>query len=75
MVSCRGPFLEQRYAIGVGHPDVEKHEVVGVGGARRACLTGVLGHVHTMTFVVEDFRQQIPDPQFVVDHQYVCHVS
>ncbi|MPN11711.1 hypothetical protein SDC9_159018 [bioreactor metagenome] len=64
----RGPFLEQGDAVGIRHPDVQQHQIVVVGCPGYACLRGVLRHVHTMTFVVEDFRQQIPDPQFVVDH-------
>ena len=42
--------------------------------ARRAGLGGVLGQFDVVALVVEDFGEQVPDAQLVVDHQYVCHV-
>ncbi|MPM34847.1 hypothetical protein SDC9_81437 [bioreactor metagenome] len=69
-----GPFLEQRDTVGVGHPDVEQHQIVDVILTSVACLGGVLCEVYAVPLVVQDFRQQVPDTQFVVNHQNVCHV-
>jgi hypothetical protein len=68
-----GPLLEQGHAIGVGHPDVEQHQVRAVAQSGGTGLGGVLCHFDVVPFVVQDLLQQIPDAQLVVNHQYVCH--
>src|ERR1035437_3419516 len=69
-----GPLLEQSDAMGIGHPDIEQHQVRPVARARRSCLLGVLRQLDVVAFVVEDFHEEIADAELIVDHQYVCHV-
>jgi hypothetical protein len=75
MVSSAGgrPLLEQRHAIGVGHPDVEQNQVGAVAQSGGAGLGGVFGHFDRVAFVVEDFLQQVADAKLVINHQNVCH--
>ena len=61
-------------SVGVGHPNIEQHQVVTGADPRRARLGGVFRQVHTVAFVVQDFGEQVTDAQLVVHHQYVCHV-
>jgi hypothetical protein len=42
------PFLEQRDAVGIGHPDIEQHEVGHAGLAKLACLLRVFRSGHDM---------------------------
>ena len=42
--------------------------------ARGARLRRVFRQLDGVAFVVEDFREQVADAQFVIDHQDVCHV-
>ena len=42
--------------------------------AGRAGLRGVFRQVHTVALVVQDFRQQVANAKFIVDHQNICHV-
>jgi len=45
------PLPQQADAVGIGHPDVEQHEVrrlAGAGGARLGC---VRGHVHRVALL------------------------
>ena len=67
------PFLEQGDAIGIGHPDIEQHQVVGGLQARLTCLGRILGQIDRMPFIIEDFGEQLADAMLVVDHQNVCH--
>jgi hypothetical protein len=69
------PFLEQRDAIGIRHPDVEQDQVGTPGLARRARLGRILGELHVMALVAQDFRQQLAYPDLVIDHQYLRHVN
>jgi hypothetical protein len=72
--SSARPFFQQGHAIGVGHPNVQQHQI---GPGRLACkprLCGVFCNFYCMTFVVEDLKQQVPNAQFVIHHQNVCHV-
>ena len=38
-----------------------------------ARLAGVLGQPHLVALFAQDFRQQLPDPDLVVDDQYLAH--
>ena len=70
------PLLEQRDAVGVGHPDVEQHEVGARALARRrARFARVLGQPHLVAFVAQDLRQQLADAHFVVDDQDLVHIG
>ena len=71
----RAPLLEQRDTIGVWHPDVQQHQIVGSRGPRGAGLGGVLGEVDVVPLVVQDFLQQVSDAELIIYYQYVCHVS
>jgi hypothetical protein len=66
-------IFQQRDAVGVGHPDIEQHQVGAQAMAHGAGLGGVFRQFDLMALVIEDFRQQVAYAQFVVDHQYVCH--
>jgi hypothetical protein len=67
------PFLEQRDAVGIGHPDVEQHHVWAPGLARGARLGGVFRQQDIVTLVAQDLEQQLAYPDFVVHHQYLRH--
>ena len=73
--SGRCPLFEEADPIGVGHPDVEQDQVGPHALACLAGLGGVFGQLNLMTFIEQDFREQIADAQLVVHHQYVCHVA
>src|SRR5213596_4225104 len=51
-----GPFLQERNAVRVGHPNIEQHEVWSSLRAQRARRGGILGKLHRVPFVGEDFR-------------------
>jgi hypothetical protein len=67
------PLLEQGDAVGVWHPDVEQHQVGASVVARGACLCGILGEFDGVPLVIENLGQQIPNAEFVVNHQDVGH--
>ena len=69
------PLLEQRDAVGVGHPDIEEHEIGPLAADRLARLRGVLRRHHTVVFVLEDLLYQPADVRFVVDDQDVARVQ
>jgi len=68
-----GPLLEQRDAVGIGHPDVEQHEIGSCALARSARFGRVLCEFHVVALVIENFEEQVPDAQLVIDHENVCH--
>ena len=75
--SVARPLAQQRHAVGVGHPDVEQHERRLRALAIGARFAGVLRRGHAIAFVLEDFRQQFANADFVVDDEYFpqeCHV-
>ncbi|MCY1238882.1 hypothetical protein D9M72_516410 [compost metagenome] len=74
-LSLRGPFLEQGHAIGIGHPDIEQHEVGRTRRAVFARLQRVLREFNHVAFVAEDLREQFPDSHFVIDYEDRCHTS
>ncbi len=74
-LALRRPFLEQRHAIGIGHPDIEQHEIRSGAQAVFARLLRVLGDFDHMAFVAQDFREQFPDSHFVIDYEDRCHTS
>jgi hypothetical protein len=63
------PFLEQGHAVGVGHPDVEQHQVGAALQAEGARGLGVFRQVHVIALVGEDFRQQLTNAHFVIDDE------
>jgi hypothetical protein len=50
------PFLEQRNAIGIGHPYIEQHEIGASDAALCACLARIFGETHLVAFITQDFR-------------------
>ena len=66
------PFAQQRDAVGIGHPDVQQHQVGIVLRADGTRLGRVRGDVHFVTFVREDLLQEPADLGFIVDDQYAC---
>jgi hypothetical protein len=68
-----GPFLQQRDAVHIGHPDVEQHEVGTQAIAAGARLGSVFGQLDVVAFVREDFRQQGADAQLVIDYKNGGH--
>ena len=64
-----GPFLEEGYAIGVRHPDVEQHHVGAGGVARRARGGGVFSQDYVVTFIAQDLGEQFADADFVVNNE------
>jgi len=63
------PLLEQRDAIGVGHPDIEQDEVRTQLAAYPARRRGVLGHPDIVALVDQNLRKQFADADFVVNDQ------
>jgi hypothetical protein len=55
-LAVAGPFLEQRDAIGIGHPDVEQDQVGTPGLARRPRLGGIFGELDVVTLVAQDLE-------------------
>ncbi|MCY1302310.1 hypothetical protein D9M70_519600 [compost metagenome] len=74
-LALRGPFLEQADAIGIGHPDIEQHEIGRAGRAVFARLLRVFREFDHVAFVAEDLREQLPDSHFVIDYEDGCHTS
>ena len=72
-LTAGGPLLEQRDAVGVGHPDVEQHEVRTRLRALGAGLPRVLGQPDLITFIAQNLRQEFAYPDFIVDNQYLLH--
>jgi hypothetical protein len=68
------PFLEQGDAIGVRHPDIEQHQVGGSGGAGFACLLRVFGKLDRVTFIAQNFREELADAHFIINYEYVRHL-
>jgi hypothetical protein len=56
-LAARGPFLEQRDAVGVWHPDIEQHEVRATSLAQAPRIARALGEQHLVPFVGEDLRE------------------
>ena len=73
-LAARRPLLQQRDAVGVGHPDVEQHEIGPAALAQAARVACAFGEHDLMALVGQDFRQQLADAYLVVDYQYLCHV-
>ena len=69
------PFLEQRDAVGIGHPDVEQDQVGRAGWRALAGLLRVFGQLHRMALVAQDFREQLADAHFIINYEYVRHLS
>ena len=68
------PFLEQRDAVSVGHPDVQQHQVRPQAATDLACLAGILREAHLVSLVAQDLGQQFANPDFVIDDQYLAHL-
>jgi len=45
------PFLEQRHAIGIGHPDIEQHQIGNATRAQFTRLLSVFGGGYDMSFI------------------------
>jgi hypothetical protein len=68
-----GPFLEQADAVGVGHPDVEQHEVGAGGVAGGPGGGGVFGEDDVVPLVAQDFREEFANADFVVNDENFGH--
>ena len=63
------PFAQQGDAIGSGHPDVQKHKIGLVIDPGRPRFVSIGGNRDLVALLAENFLQQRPDIQFVVDNQ------
>src|SRR5690606_38469999 len=63
------PLAQQSDAVGVGHPDVEQHQIRIVLGTQRASLGRIRRDIHLIAFVREDLFQEPADLGFVIDYQ------
>ena len=72
--AARRPFLEQRDAIRIRHPDVEQHQVGAHLAADPARFGGVLGQRDAVPLVGQDLREKFANAHFIIDHQYFRHV-
>jgi len=69
------PFLEQRHAVSIRHPDIEQHQVRASLRSKGTCRLGVFRQVHVIALIGEDFRQQFTNAHFVVhDENMPAHV-
>ncbi len=64
-----GPFAQQRDAVGVGHPDVQQHEVRLLACAGAARGGGIGRRLDLVAFLGEDLAQQPADVGLVVDDE------
>jgi len=62
------PFFQQGHPIGVGHPDIEQDQIGSVRQPQLACAVRVLSRGDDVSFITKNFREQLPDAHFVVDH-------
>src|SRR5690606_31551612 len=69
------PFLEQGDAVGIGHPDVEQDQIGPLYLARDARFGGVFGDDDIVSFVAQDFREQLAYADFVINYKNVCHIT
>ena len=69
------PLLEQRDTVGVRHPDVQQHQIRGSFGARLARLAGILRRDYRMSFIAQNFQEQLADAHFIINYQDICHVN
>jgi hypothetical protein len=69
------PLAQQSYAVGVGHPDVEQHEVGPRPLAGKPRLRRVFSLNDLMAFVSQDLAEEFPDTDLVVNDQNFCHTS
>ena len=67
------PFLEQGHAVRVGHPDIEQYQIRRAGGTRFTRLLRIFGQLDSMSFVAQNFREQLTDTHFIIHYEYVCH--
>ena len=67
------PFLEQRHAISIRHPNVEQYQIRRIRQADLAGRIRIFCCRDDMTLIAEDFGQQLPDAHFVVNDQNICH--
>ena len=63
-----GPFLEQGDAVCIRHPDIQQHQIGLQLRANGARLGSIHGQFDLMAFVIENFKQQVTDAKFIVDH-------
>src|SRR6266568_1001147 len=68
-LAARGPFTQQRDAVGIGHPDVEQDERRFGAAAIAARLARVLGQTYPVTLVLQDLGEQLADADLVIDDQ------
>jgi len=67
------PFLEQGHAVRIGHPDIQQYQIRRTGGTRFARLLRIFGQLDSMSFVAQNFREQLTDTHFIIHYEYVCH--
>jgi hypothetical protein len=67
------PFLEQRQAVDIRHPDIQQDQVGRLFLACGARLFAVLGEAHLVSFVFQYFLQQVANTGLVIHHQDFTH--
>ena len=60
------PFFEQGDAVAIGHPNIEQHHGRPGLVPQLAGFFCVFGQGYGVAFVLQDFRQEIPDTDFIV---------
>ncbi len=72
-LAARGPFLEQSDAVGIGHPDIEQHQIRALPLALPPRFAGAVRQRNLVPLVGQDFREQLADADFVVHYEDVSH--
>ena len=72
-LAAGSPLLEECDAIGIGHPDVEQHEVRASALADAPRIARALGERDLVSLVGEDLGEKLPDADFVIDHENLRH--
>jgi hypothetical protein len=72
-VAVDRPLLEERDAIGIGHPDVEQHQIDALTRANRTRFARAVGKQDSVSFITQDFGQQFADADFIIDHEDLGH--
>jgi len=68
-MACGVPLLEQRDAVGIGHPDVEQHKVRAHLATYPPRRGGMLGQADIVSLVDKYLGEQLADADLIINDQ------
>src|SRR5260363_203180 len=74
-LALRYPFLEQSHAIGIRHPDIEQYKVWRAAQPAVARLARVRGDFDNMPLIMQNFREQLTNPNFIIRPEWLPYPS